>query len=299
MLLIEGTGVVHRAAALRSLPKHHFESAVRSGELVRVAPRSYVGRPAGPAWLQERIALTSAGAGVALSHVSALSVWGLDARPWGETSPSPIVHVTVPHGVRRRTIPGVVVHQRRGFRCAGPDAVVRQGLAVVRLERALVESWSVLAARDARAPVIAALRARRTSTELLRSTVAALPKLRGRRELAKLLDLVDAGCHSELEMWGYTEVFADSRLPRGVSQHPLRLPSGQSVYLDHAYLDARVAVELDGERHHGHRAAREADLRRDAALATLGWLTLRWSHARLVTEPGALVAELLSVLAAR
>jgi hypothetical protein len=45
-----------------------------------------------------------------------------------------------------------------------------------------------------------------------------------------------------------------------------------------------VNFELDGASVHGNRRQREIDLRRDALLATLGVLVVRFTHHRLVYE---------------
>src|SRR5437899_866975 len=90
--------------------------------------------------------------------------------------------------------------------------------------------------------------------------------------LEQLLDLLGSGCQSEMEIWGFLHVFNHPSLPPATRQHRVALPS-RVVYLDMAYLDEQVAVELDGSR--SHVAHREWDVRRDAELATLGWLTVR------------------------
>jgi very-short-patch-repair endonuclease len=70
-------------------------------------------------------------------------------------------------------------------------------------------------------------------------------------------------------------------------------------YLDRAFRAAMVAVELDGADHHTKPADRERDLRRDAELATLGWLTVRFTAARLRADPAGVLDELLAILEVR
>jgi very-short-patch-repair endonuclease len=52
-----------------------------------------------------------------------------------------------------------------------------------------------------------------------------------------------------------------------------------------------VNIELDGAKYHFAPIHRERDMRRDAALAKLGWLTLRFSHDRLVNDTDQLVGS--------
>jgi hypothetical protein len=115
-----------------------------------------------------------------------------------------------------------------------------------------------------------------------------------------LLNLVASGCESELEIWGVTTVLpGPPAVPAWVQQHDVRLGDGRRVRLDAAYPDARVAVELDGAAFHGSREARERDLRRDTALAALGWVVLRFSYARLMADPEGCRREIEAVVRAR
>lgn len=82
-------------------------------------------------------------------------------------------------------------------------------------------------------------------------------------------------------------------MPPCEQQHRMLLPSGP-VRLDAAWPEVKLAVELDGAAFHGSPAARERDLRRDAALAALGWVVLRFSYRRLMREPEACRAEILA-----
>jgi very-short-patch-repair endonuclease len=94
-------------------------------------------------------------------------------------------------------------------------------------------------------------------------------------------------------------VFRDDRRFRdGVWQHPVVLES-RTVYLDLAFVEERVAVELDGAAFHDGRANRERDLRRDAALIALGWVVLRFSYWRLHDEPDLVCDEIAAVLETR
>jgi very-short-patch-repair endonuclease len=77
------------------------------------------------------------------------------------------------------------------------------------------------------------------------------------------------------------------------------LLTGRWIRLDAAYPDALVAVELDGAAFHGSREARERDLRRDTALAALGWVVLRFSYVRLMADPDGCRREIEAVVRAR
>ncbi|MGZ4649990.1 MAG: DUF559 domain-containing protein [Kineosporiaceae bacterium] len=236
-----------------------------------------------------------------LSHFSALAAWGLIAA---HVDP---VHVTVPADRFPRGSAGVVAH-----RTTLPLPVTHiDGVRVVHLTRSLVDAWSwahsdrrnPAAARErplARQAVIDAVRGRGTSVTALRAESARLKIHSGRREIAALLDLVVGGCESELEIWGVTQVRpGPPSVPAAVQQYPIQLSDGRSIRADAAYVQARVIVELDGAAFHGSKAARERDLRRDSALAALGWVVIRFSFARLTSDPEGCRREIETVVLGR
>jgi hypothetical protein len=235
-----------------------------------------------------------------LSHLSALAAW--DVLP-GPVDP---LHVTVPADRFPRGSTGVIVH-----RTTRPLPMTHvDGIPVIHLTRSLVDSWgwaygrrNPFTARDrplARQAVIEAVRDRGVSVAGLRTEAAGAAVLAGRRALHELLDLIAGGCESELEIWGVLHVVpGPPAVPAPLQQHRIRLPDGRWVRADAAYVEARVIVELDGAAFHGSRSARERDLRRDSALAALGWVVLRFSYARLVTDPEGCRREIIAAVLGR
>ncbi|MGY2004466.1 endonuclease domain-containing protein [Blastococcus sp. SYSU DS1024] len=177
--------------------------------------------------------------------------------------------------------------------------------------RSLVDAWawahspgrnprSRHEAAVVRQALIEAVRRRDVRTGALRRESDRRARHPGRRPLVQLLDLVAGGCQSELEIWGAPRVLPGPPVvPAPVRQHELVLGSGRRVQLDAAWPAARVAVELDGAAFHGSREQRERDLRRDTALAALGWVVLRFSYARLMTDPEGCRREIVAVVLAR
>jgi hypothetical protein len=92
--------------------------------------------------------------------------------------------------------------------------------------------------------VIDAVRGRLVSATDVREA-ASSPALSGRRELLEVLALLEAGCESELEIWGHLGVFDLPGLRHGVRQKVVRV-HGVRYRLDLAYEAEKVAVELDG-----------------------------------------------------
>lgn len=288
-----GHGLLTRSAVDARVPAWAFDNACRSGALRRVLPGVYVDAARlRDHDLRRRAALAYAGSGAALSHTTALDQWGLHRQP--DDAP---VHVTVRAASALRSRDGVSVHRSRDF---GPDppVVARRGLAVTHLDRSLVDAWPLLPPGDRREPVIRAVNDRMTTPGRIAAALARSPRLAARAELRDLVALLAAGCRSALEIWGHDHVFAGPGLPTLRRQHPVRL-GDRIVFLDVYAERERVGFELDGAAFHGDPEQREADLCRDAALAALGIQVVRFSHRRLVREPGAVRREVLAVLATR
>lgn len=280
-------GVVARRRLLSVVSRHQIDHEVRRGDLAIPFPRALC-RPWDVDLVRDRAALTSVGPPAALSHLTALRRWdlldgNLDA-----------VHISVPATRAPRPRRGLVVHRV----VVMPPLTRTQGLPTVHPADAVVTSWPLLPPRVRRSPAITAVRRGLITTDHLRSALRANPRLPGRREFSSLIELLEAGCESELEIWGLLGVFDLPGLRHGVRQLWVRTPAGP-FRVDLGFEEERVAIELDGYRFHSTREQRERDMRRDAALASIDWLTLRYSHQRLHDDVAGCRADTLRVLAAR
>jgi very-short-patch-repair endonuclease len=291
--LLGPDGVARTADLAGRVDRHTVSRWVRQQRLLRPYPGVLVLPEHWHEWPTRAMAAVFATDGV-LSHTSALAAWLVLPKE------GPI-HVSVPAGRRALRGFGLTVHRVRAL------AVDRLGpYPVTSLSRAVVDTWGLAhgqtanrrAKERARAVVIETLRERQVTARQLRSELTAQPALTGRRALVELVGLVDQGCQSELEIWGVRNVLQGPGMPRFVQQHPVRLPWA-TVRLDAAVPELKVAVELDGAAFHGSADARERDTRRDAALAARGWVVLRFSYRRLVTDPEGCRREILEVCRAR
>jgi hypothetical protein len=189
--------------------------------------------------------------------------------------------------------------------------VQRGPLEAIAPERSVVDAWAWAhsprrndrADRErplVRQALIEAVRSREVSVRAVRSASFNQGAHPGRAELTSLLELIAGGCESELEIWGVLQVLpGPPTVPAYVQQHRIVLPDGRRIKHDAAWLEARVAVELDGAAFHGSREQRERDLRRDTALAAVGWIVLRFSYARLVADPEGCRREIVAAVLAR
>ena len=165
----------------------------------------------------------------------------------------------------------------------------------------MLEAWSTCgpgAIASVRAAAISGVRRRVCSVRELRHELSGRPALRGRTELARLVDLLADGCQSELEIWGCLHVLRAPGMPRFVQQRRVQI-GPETFVLDAACEESMLAVEMDGAAWHGTRVQREADIRRDALVATAGWQTLRFGFGRLTRAPEACRCEILAVHTAR
>jgi Protein of unknown function (DUF559) len=293
-LLDADGGILSRATALATVPHHALDHAVRSRQLVRLFPGTYVDpdRLAEPK-LRARAALRYAGPTAALSHITALGVWRLP----GGTLDGP-VHMLLPATRKLRGGAGVVLHRRRGFAVDGPGVVLRSGLPTCRVEPSIVDSWRLLAGDTRRAAVIASVAERLTTPDRLLRLVDATRSVPDRQALLRLVSLLAAGCRSELELWGYDHIFTGPDMP-GVVRNVKVKVGGQTIYMDAFCPEARINFELDGAKYHTSRRDRERDARRDAALAAIGIMVVRFTHDQLTGSPALVRRQIRAIVAAR
>jgi len=288
----QGDGLVTRQQLLRTVPAVVLDGHVGRRNLTRVFPHVYRLRDGvddDHALL--RAALLHAGPVCALSHTTALAVWGLREleRP---------LHLTVDQGFKRAGAEGLVVHRRLRFDPRSAQCVERSGLRVTALPRSIIDAWPLLPVRERRPLALDAARRRLVSAGHLRDALAERPNVGGRRALRQTIDLIADGCQSELEAHGVLNVFRHRSLPRSVGQHVVELPTGR-IRLDRAYPEVKLAIELDGAAHHTSPEDRQKDLARDRALAALGWVVLRFSYADVLRDPDGARAKVLEVYRAR
>lgn len=173
----------------------------------------------------------------------------------------------------------------------GACAVAMPGFAVA-------QAFGRVPRRQRSELVFGALRSRALSAAEVWTALETMPRVKGRRELVRLLISASAGAESHLEHVGLTAVFNTSEFTGLLRQHVVRA-HGQRHRLDMYDPETRTAVELDGAAFHSGVDQRERDLRRDAALASVGILTVRLSYRDIVGRPDWCRAIVRRVLHAR
>jgi hypothetical protein len=259
----------------------------RAGDLQRVF-HGVIALQSGPlTWRQRaRGALLYAGAGAALSHRSAAYV--REVLP----SPGPDIHVVVPH---RRTVarqPGLVVHRRRDMPWAGG------GLRAVDAEEAVVCIAAQAAGDDELVGLVCdAVRGGARPDVLLRRA-AQRERLRHRRLLVDVLDAVDDGIESPLELRYRRDVERAHGLPRAVAQKRERV-GGRWIRADRMYEGFGVRAELDGQLAHPYGTTDDDVWRDNSVVLATTDVTLRYRWRHVAITPCATAAQVAAALAAR
>jgi hypothetical protein len=228
-------------------------------------------------------AILYAGPGAALSHGTAAWWCGLidfPVRP---------LHVCTPR--RKRSLPGIAVHSRRG----GPRNTERRGMPVTSVAQTMLD----LAAAGELKLVRKALANLDYAHSLHAPAIRAICG-QGRPGSAALRWAID----NYEPLFAYTQSpFEDDYIlacealdipkPDRISVRVLGIPS------DAVYQDAMVIVELDGIGNHHSPAQIRRDHRNDKALRGAGWLVLRYTTDQLEDDPEGVRDEVVAELRRR
>lgn len=192
-----------------------------------------------------------------LSHETAAHLLGIGGGVDTRHTPSSLVfgaiHVTIPSGRRRPTVPtGVVVHFSARLEASRHPAMSPPRTRVEDTVIDLTQTSPTL--DDAISWLTMACGSRRTTAERLAAAIRARKKLRWRRELLYALDDAAAGDHSLLELRYHRNVERAHGLPSARRQRPRKTaPSlghgrghARSEYDDVTYDDYGTVVHLDG-----------------------------------------------------
>jgi Protein of unknown function (DUF559) len=251
--------------------------------LHRVYPTVYsVGTPASTPLERAAAAVLACGPGAALSHGSALTLWGFQRR-W-ETP----LHVAV---ATQRRLPGLVIHRSRTLTRA--DVRRQLGIRVTSPARTLLDCAPTLTSQRLTRAVNDALRSPYMNHAQLADVVARCPGHRGATRLRTFVAVSGGPTRSEFEDL-FLAFCGDHGLPKPLVN---TLVCGYEV--DALFPAERVIVELDGWDFHNDRAAFERDRNRDADLLAAGFVTVRITWERLIERPALEAARLRRILATR
>jgi very-short-patch-repair endonuclease len=175
---------------------------------------------------------------------------------------------------------------------------MRYGVRCVSREQALIHAWAESAPDQRVSTVLEAMRRSHLTGSSALGALELFPRVTARRQLEHLLAKAHAGIESYLELQADRTVLTGDRLKNLYRQFAITA-MGKHYVVDAYDSLTRTAIEFDGARYHSSAAARQRDSRRDADLATLGILTLRFTYDDVINRPAWCRERILRTLAAR
>jgi very-short-patch-repair endonuclease len=265
------------------------ESGIRrrlaSGAWYRLVPSGgvYVQAAATVTWetrLWAAVLTVGSPSGLGLGTAAALWAW---VKPH-----EALVDVVVPRHRYPTRPPGVVI-KRLDLQPA--DFTRKAGLPITTRTRTLADCLRFLPIADA---VTVLDRAQQVNRVNLKRVAEHLPaRGTGTRQARQLLAAA-TGEHSPAERLA-TALLRQAKIGGWRMNHRVEL-AGRVVVIDIAFVDALVAVEIDGWAYHSDVDAFQRDRQRQNRLVAHGWRVLRFTYRDLVDRPDALVAEIRSAL---
>jgi hypothetical protein len=246
----------------RGVSRKTIDRLVASGELTRLH-RGVLASASVPVRWEQRIMASclACGPNVAASHFSAAAIWGLAE---GVDKP----HVTVP-GTTSKTRPGIVVHRIQRF-----EVRTRNDFPVTPPMRTLLDLAAVYPEELLERAIDNAHRQgliemSRLKAYLGRPEHARSPGSGAMREMVEVR-VGRRPIGSDLESILFPAM-RKIRIPLPTAQYPVETPNGMR-FIDYAYPEAKLAIELEGFETHGlSRATFEDDRVRFNDLRDLGW----------------------------
>jgi very-short-patch-repair endonuclease len=267
----------YRGAELEAAFSHRqLVLALKSGAATRLAPGIYASAThAHSAATRIDAASEWAGTPAWIGGAAALFLAGV------ASDPPPRIEVVVPAGRRMSGRPSWVRVRRLSYR---PPTVRLERWRAVDPAVAWCHAFSEMP-HDGRVSALCALvAAQPRAMEMVANAARELPVLRGRRRMIEVASHVAAGAESFLEVHAMQEVFVGAGFAGLLRQHVVN--TGERRYrLDLYDPRSMTAIETDGAQFHSSDTHWQRDIRRDADLAALGILTLRFSYWDLLERP--------------
>jgi very-short-patch-repair endonuclease len=281
-------GVIARRDLERcGLSADEIDGLIRRRQLAALLPGVYSPRPVPRSRAQAEWAAVLWSGGV-LSHGTAARWWRLPV-----TLPRR-VHVTVADRRFRKASSEVRIHrvplEPAEYTYASGLPLTTRGRTVIDLLR--TERYEVV--RDLRDR---ALQQGWLDLAAITGSVSRQIGRTGNAQLRRLVAELEPGAHAESERRLHT-LLRKAGLSGWYPQFEVRI-GNRTAYVDVAFPEYRLAIEVDGRRYHDDTTERfESDRRRQNDLIASGWRVLRFTWSMLVTEPDRVIARIVQLLAA-
>lgn len=245
-------------------------------------------------------AAAAAGPGTLVSGRNAARCWGLttaNALPVRLLIPPTQSHPRLDRVAAWK--PSTLTDEDRARVEGIPVASVRRTLLDLARQIALARGGPGPVSDELAEVIAKAVQRKLTSVSVLREYLASMPSVRGAGELAETLDLMDrdgrtdSGFERRVRAWLRTHGFTPAP-----GTYKLELPSGRLVWIDIAFPEERVGLEVDGLHWHGSPQQQHADIWREREIEEAGWVIWRVSE-RDIHDPQAALARYLAELLRR
>jgi hypothetical protein len=229
-------------------------------------------------------AVLAAGAGAALSHLSAAALWEIWRR---RTFDADVVSP-------RRRRPETGIRLRWCRRLDRRDVTVHAGIPVTTVARTLIDLSSVLSAQQLANVIHEAAFRNRFDVD---RTGEAMARANGRHDLDVLERAValnaagSAGTRSSLED-RFLALIRSAGLPEPLPNVGVQA-GGRRIEVDFQWPDVRLCVEIEGDGHTRPTTRRDDEMR-DSALRAAGHEVLRFSGHDVDKRPASVLARLAS-----
>lgn len=288
-----GVFATHQAEQVQ-VPRKEILRLRERGEVVRLFRGVYASTMFPDSWeLRAMAALLAAGATAALSHLSAAFVLGL---PYLSIPSSPELELVVPRGKLRRSLP-LTIHESTRIR---PIDVVETGpFRVTSPEWTLCSVAFRLGPERFERSLSGIIARGHTTRERMAATAerfdwcTGAPTIRTalRRHLPE-----GRWTRSQAERW-FLRILRDAGLPLPEANVRVRDAAGRLRYLDFAYREPRVCIEIDVDPLHTTTVGRNRDGTRQNDLV-LKWTVLRFDEWDLRLHPARVTEQVRRALLA-
>lgn len=278
------SGVLSRAQALgHGVTATVIRRLVSDGRWGRVEAGIYLVPDVEPSWSARLWG------GILLGGPEARAGGLTAAALYGLTDQSSPLRILVPFGVTLVDRGWVCFRQERlGVRSVSNRAEPPR----TRIEDTVLDLCADGSGSDSISWVTQAVQRRLTTAQALLTTLERRSRMPNRKVLTDLLTDVAAGVHSALEHRYLQEVERAHGLLAGKRQHAR---PGRNGFIDVAYVEHALVVELDGRVGHVGRG-QFRDRRRDNSHTRSGLRTLRFGWEEVSEQPCAVALEVAEVL---
>lgn len=267
---------IHGGLTLRQV-RHR----IRTGQWTKLHPGVYlVGRRAPDQQASARAAVAWAGPGAVASGLTAAWWWRL--RDWAPGA----AEVTVPRKRARRCPPDVVLRRRH---LDPVDLVVLRGLPVTALPLTVLDAAAALG-NDSGRPLVDRALQRRVSFGQLHAAYCRSFGRHGTPWLGRVLRQAADGACSQAERITH-RLLREAGIGGWVANHRVVL-AGLEYWIDIAFVERQLAIEIDGWAWHCDVDRFAHDRRRQNALILAGWTVLRFTWHDLTSRPHAVLAQI-------